>query len=92
MLNKLAPEIARWLFWLHDAWGEHRSVTNVIIGSRKQKAFRNVLFMTAIWVSYMLGVHRRNMDGFPMESRCVVSSRRHSYRFYCRGSGSTVVA
>jgi len=27
----------------------------VIIGSRKQKAFRNVLFMTAIWVSYMLG-------------------------------------
>lgn len=55
MLNKLAQEITRWLFWLHDSWGEHRRIADFVAGSGKQKAFRNALFMGAIWVSYMFG-------------------------------------
>ncbi len=55
MLNKLAQEITRWLFWLHDSRGDHRRMADFVIGSGKQKAFRNALFMAAIWVSYMMG-------------------------------------
>lgn len=55
MLNKLAQEITRWLFWVHDSWGAHRQVKDLVSGSGKQKAFRNALFMAAIWFSYMVG-------------------------------------
>ncbi len=55
MLNKLAQEITRWLFWLHDTWGEHRRLADFITGSGKQSAFRNALFMGAIWLTYMVG-------------------------------------
>ena len=55
MLNKLAQETARWLFWFHDSWTAHRRLADVIAGSGKHKAFRNALFMAGIWMSYMMG-------------------------------------
>jgi len=30
MLNKLAQETARWIFWIHDSWREHRTIAAFI--------------------------------------------------------------
>ncbi len=65
MLNKLAQETARWLFWLHDSWREHRNVSDLVAKSGKHNAFRNAVFMTAIWFSYMGG----SVAGTWMDSR-----------------------
>lgn len=55
MLNKLAQEIARWSFWVHDAWRQNLPVAQLIRSSRHHSSFGNALFMTAIWLSYMIG-------------------------------------
>lgn len=55
MLNKLAQETARWLFWIHDSWRQHASLSSFVRSSGHHTAFRNARFMTAIWFSYMIG-------------------------------------
>lgn len=70
MLNKLAQETARWLFWIHDAWGEHRNIIGFIGKSRKHTSFRNAAFMTAIWFSYITG----SIAGTWMDSRWKIAA------------------
>lgn len=65
MLNKMAQEGARWLFWIHDTWPQHASVGEFLGRARQHKAFRNARFMAAIWVSYMIG----SVAGTWMDSR-----------------------
>ena len=65
MLNKLAQETARWLFWIYDSWRKDRSLAHLMDNSRKHIAFRNAEFMLAIWFSYMLG----SVAGTWMDSR-----------------------
>lgn len=55
MLNKLAQEVTRWLFWVHDSWRQHLSFRAFVRSSGKQASFRNALFMAAIWFSYAVG-------------------------------------
>ncbi len=55
MLNKLAQEVTRWLFWLHDSWTQHAGFGTLMRKSAEHASFRNAKFMTAIWFSYLLG-------------------------------------
>jgi uncharacterized membrane protein YoaK (UPF0700 family) len=55
MLNKLAQEVTRWLFWLHDSWQEHASFGSMVRSSHEHTSFRNARFMAGIWFSYMVG-------------------------------------
>ncbi len=55
MLNKLAQEVARWLFWIHDSWWQSRSFQAFVRSSRQQTSFRNAGFMVGIWFSYAVG-------------------------------------
>lgn len=55
MLNKLAQEVARWLFWAHDSWRQRVSLRTFVRSSRQHTSFRNARFMAAIWFSYLAG-------------------------------------
>ena len=55
MLNNFAEECSNWLFWIHDQWRDHMSLSDVFRKSPEQSAVRNAGFMLAIWLSYMLG-------------------------------------
>jgi uncharacterized membrane protein YoaK (UPF0700 family) len=70
MLNKLAQEIARWLFWIHDSWRQHRSLARLVGDSRKNSELHNAAFMTSIWFSYMVG----SIAGTWMDSRWKIAA------------------
>ncbi|HEV2399683.1 MAG TPA: YoaK family protein [Candidatus Sulfotelmatobacter sp.] len=55
MLNKMAQEAARWLFWMHDTWRQSANVAHFVRSSGQHASFRNAQFMMAIWFSYMIG-------------------------------------
>ncbi|MGC2477101.1 MAG: YoaK family protein [Candidatus Sulfotelmatobacter sp.] len=55
MLNKLAQEVARWLFWAHDSWRQRTSFRAFVRSSGQHTSFRNARFMAAIWFSYAVG-------------------------------------
>lgn len=63
MLNKFAQSVSQWMFWLHDHWGESFSAT-------RPAAFRNALFMAAIWISYLVG----SITGTVMDSKWSVAA------------------
>ncbi len=70
MLNKLAEEAARWIFWIHDSRQEHQNVLHLLRSSRDHRSFRNSIFLSGIWISYMLG----SMAGTWMDSRWKVDT------------------
>ncbi|HTS09073.1 MAG TPA: YoaK family protein [Candidatus Eisenbacteria bacterium] len=70
MLNKLAQEGARWLFWIHDSWRENGNIIGFIGNSRKQTSFRNAAFMGTIWFSYAVG----SIAGTWMDSRWKIAA------------------
>ena len=66
MLNKFAQAVSQWMFWLHDHWRERFSGTR----PTRHVAFRNALFMAAIWTSYLVG----SIAGTVMNSRWSVAA------------------
>jgi uncharacterized membrane protein YoaK (UPF0700 family) len=55
MLNKLAQEISRWLFWLHDEWGKRAGWREFVRRSGQYDSTRTAALMAGIWVCYALG-------------------------------------
>jgi uncharacterized membrane protein YoaK (UPF0700 family) len=66
MLNKFAQSVSQWLFWLHDHWAERFNITATV----QPTAFRNALFMAAIWTSYLVG----SVTGTVMDSKWSVAA------------------
>jgi uncharacterized membrane protein YoaK (UPF0700 family) len=55
MLNKATQAVSEWFFWVHDEWRKRQSVAHLIRTTTGNPAFRNALFMAAIWCSYVIG-------------------------------------
>jgi uncharacterized membrane protein YoaK (UPF0700 family) len=55
MLNKFGESVAQWSFWVHDEWKKNVQLWDVLRGSRQNTAFREAIFMMAIWVCYVSG-------------------------------------
>lgn len=55
MLNKLAQEVSKWMFWLHDEFHGIASCGELLSRSRHQASFRTAALMGAIWFSYLFG-------------------------------------
>jgi uncharacterized membrane protein YoaK (UPF0700 family) len=55
MLNKLAQEVSRWMFWLHDEFRGLTRCSELLSRSRHQVSFRTAAFMGGIWFCYLFG-------------------------------------
>lgn len=55
MLNKLAQALSQWFFWIHDQHKERAALMLILRSSPQHTAFQNAVFMSAIWLSYIVG-------------------------------------